>query len=114
MMITKKGYARRARKMWRWIGEKSIEREKIVTKDEYFIEKGICPIPDCWCYCCEYTNKFADDHCNECPLVWHDSDHTGECDSIKSPFYQIVSENIADYASYAKLCFAISRLPLRR
>lgn len=81
--LTKEQAIKEHRKMWGWIAEETLKREKIVCKEEYlakyFPDEDIC----CACFCCEYgkqkTNSEENIRCKFCPLDWGSDCSTTQC-----------------------------------
>ena len=75
------------RKMWKWIAEETLKREKIVCKEEYleeyFPNEDICYD----CFCCEYGKQKTNSEenieenirCKFCPLDWGSDCSTAQC-----------------------------------
>lgn len=63
---------RKHREMWNWIADKTEEYKRPVSKDEYFIEKGIFPWPKSGCFAChfDYYEGESEFACSWCPIDW--------------------------------------------
>lgn len=74
------------RKMWQWIAEETLKREKIVCKEEYLEEYFPNEVICCDCFCCEYGRQQINlgydmrYGCKFCPLDWDSSTTVMCCD----------------------------------
>ena len=64
------------RRMWRWIGLKTLKEKRCVEKYDWFDKFGL-EIICVECYCCEYVTQFSALHCDAnmprcrfCPIDW--------------------------------------------
>ena len=58
MQLTKECAITLHRRMWRWIGLKTLKEKRCVKKEEWFERFGLEWVI-CGCYCCEYAYKNA-------------------------------------------------------
>ena len=75
-LITKEWTIAEHRKMWQWIAEETLKRERIVYKKEYLEEYFPNEDIRCNCFCCEYDTKFDGNACSHCPILWGTEDVT--------------------------------------
>lgn len=85
--MTKKEAVENHRKMWKWIAEETLKREKKVFKGEYLslLYNNQYKYDDIHndCFCCEYVSQFTNDEgfcceyelqlsdpCSICPITW--------------------------------------------
>ena len=121
-LITKEWTIAEHRKMWWWIAEETLKREKIVYKEEYleeyFPDEDIC----CDCFCCEYdkqkTNSENDMKCKFCPLDWGSDCSTTQC--VDKNYLAgegnlfALWESTLDWKEAAELAKQIAELPERK
>ena len=73
MQLTRERAITLHRRMWRWIGLKTLKEKRCVKKDEWFERFKLNKVC-CECYCCEYVKQFLnippDDQCGRCPIDW--------------------------------------------
>ena len=77
MELTKKRSITLHRRMWRWIGLKTLKEKRCVNKSEWFAKFGGDVDVRDNCYCCEYAMQFLASHrddnmslCRFCPIDW--------------------------------------------
>lgn len=73
MELTKKRAITLHRRMWRWIGLKTLKEKRCVNKSEWFAKFGGDVDVRDNCYCCEYASApcFVGLPCYECcPIDW--------------------------------------------
>ena len=112
MQLTKECAITLHRRMWRWIGLKTLKEKRCVEKDEWFERfklKKIC----CECYCCEYAQQFQgpfDDRCGDCPIEWGNT----PCHDTKA-LYTLWGHKRAmkNWQEAGKLALQIAELPER-
>lgn len=68
--MTKKEAVENHRKMWRWIAEETLKRERKVYKDEYLSLLYHIQDINGECFCCEYVSQLTYDACSMCPITW--------------------------------------------
>ena len=114
MALTKEQAVKEHRKMWNWLADKTLERRKKVTKENYFREEYRNKIRICnYCWCCEYDNHHNKiDDCNECPIEWDGTDKT-KCMASSSSYNQWCKTSNDDYEIAAELARKIANLPER-
>lgn len=82
------------KKLWNWIADKSIERERQVVKWEYFAEKrkeALGTVRN-HCYLCEYVTQNGLD-CSKCPIKTTVGDQGKVlecCDGLYAEWYYTV------------------------
>lgn len=68
--MTKKEAVENHRKMWRWIAEETLKRERKVFKGEYLSPLYHNQNITNDCFCCEYVFQFTNEACSMCPITW--------------------------------------------
>lgn len=72
MQLTRERAITLHRRMWRWIGLKTLKEKSLVDKHEWFNKFELERIKSL-CYCCEYAQQIADNSslsCKACPVDW--------------------------------------------
>ena len=75
MQLTKERAVTLHRRMWRWIGLKTLKEKRCVEKNEWFKRFKLNSIA-CECYCCEYAYQLTPHpnwnaaKCDYCPIDW--------------------------------------------
>ena len=117
------------RKMWKWIAEETLKREKIVCKEEYLEEYFPDESIRSGCFCCEYGKQKTNSEenieenimckwCKFCPLDWGSDCSTSQC--MDKSFFNDNSNLFALFAKTssweeaAKLAKQIAELPERK
>lgn len=115
MKLTRKQAIKNHRKMWRWIKEKTLERRRCVSKDEYFIEHNIhdSDIPFLGCYACDYIRG---EPCEKCPIQWDGVscsvlNKRGDGQGVFSKWVTAIMDS--DFEKAAELAGIIAELPER-
>lgn len=102
--LTREQAIKEHRKMWNWIADETLKRERKVYKEEYFehFENRYPerPIYDCWC--CEYANR-----CDKCPVAWGE-DGIACGSSIYKTWFELDNHYFKAAANLARL---IAELP---
>ena len=121
-LITKEWTIAEHRKMWRWIAEETLKRERIVYKKEYLEEYFPNEDIRCNCFCCEYdkqkTNSEENIGCKFCPLDWGSDCSTAQCmdksySNDNSNLFALLAK-ISDWKEAVKLAKQIAELPERK
>lgn len=111
------------RKMWAWIADETLKRNKPVPKEEYFSEHNIGDddIPFNQCYCCDFTLSSPKRdlewvNCMACPLIWGKTE-TSTCiilekDKRSGAYYRWYTEKRSPKIS-SYLARIIANLPER-
>lgn len=121
MQLTKERAITLHRRIWRWIGLKTLKEKRCVKKDEWFKRfklNAIC----CVCYCCEYAYKNAHKEgkrsgCDSCPIDWggiscmHYKEFEDGDNGLYSLWEMTVRHN--EYKEAGKLALQIAELPER-
>ena len=117
MQLTRERAITLHRRMWRWIGLKTLKEKRCVKKDEWFKRfklNAIC----CECYCCEYARPLflyfhlGRDRCVHCPINWGgESCIDNECGDGHGLFN--LWEATGDWQEAGKLALQIAELPER-
>lgn len=116
MELTKKRAITLHRRMWRWIGLKTLKEKRCVNKSEWFAKFGGAVRSDC--YCCEYASApcFVGLPCYECcPIDWgglNCLDKVIQCDNL-GLYSRWCGTFRNDYQEAAELALQISALPER-
>lgn len=103
--MTKKEAVENHRKMWRWIAEETLKRQRKVFKDEYLSLVYEDIINDC--FCCEYVSQFTDECCSICPITWPG----GRCSGYNGLYTKFTYAGTLEQR--AELAHTISELPER-
>lgn len=116
MQLTKERAITLHRRMWWWIGLKTLKEKRCVEKNEWFERFGLERVT-CGCYCCKYSvdkayELFVYPVCDNCPIDWGGIGCEGEkeqglfslwCGAFKDGNWQ----------EAAKLALQIAELPER-
>ena len=116
MQLTKERAITLHRRMWRWIGLKTLKEKRCVKKEEWFKRFGLKTIY-CGCYCCEYARSLllyfhlGRDRCVHCPINWGGK---RDCCDGKALFALWKYEKDMDnWQEAGKLALQIAELPER-
>ena len=114
MQLTRERAITLHRRMWRWIGLKTLREKRCVRKEEWFERFGLKTIYSD-CYCCEYARQFfpysdwRNTRCFYCPIDWGvKRDCCGEGALFKLWCHEIDMEN---WQEAGKLALQIVELP---
>ena len=83
--LTKEQAIQEHRKMWNWIAEQNEKGIHYPHSDElkrqYIKEHTDYEYISCWCFCCEYDEKYnlTFRMCGRCPLDWKSSANGIQC-----------------------------------
>lgn len=103
MKLSRKQAVAKFRKMWKWIAKETKKRQKVVLKEDYFIENNIEEIPLNYCYLCSVTY----DGCDNCPVKWKEDN----CYESISEYSECLDARYAgDYRRAYEMALKISRL----
>lgn len=118
MQLTKERAITLHRRMWRWIGLKTLREKRCVRKEEWFERFGLKTIYND-CYCCEYARQFfpysdwRNTRCFYCPIDWGgESCINNECGDGNGLFN--LWEATGDWQEAGKLALQIAELPERK
>lgn len=99
------------RKMWNWIADETLKRERKVDKEDYFREhREYSQIPIHFCWCCEYCEYIEMRFCNECIIDWGFE----RCTNTHSSYRNWRQCDNYDYIEAAKYAKQIAELPERQ
>ena len=109
------------RRMWRWIGLKTLKEKRCVKDEEWFDRFRLEWIHD-YSYCCEYGEQFCDPFyfsnakCNFCPIDWGgencmDKEYEGDGYGLFSAWRKAVDSG--NWQEAAQLALYIAELPER-
>lgn len=114
--MTKQEAIENHRKMWNWIADETLKRERKVYKSEYFAEihggHRINIISDC--FCCQYDFECLKGNCISCPIIFSRLDKLRlNCMSIGSPYKHWRETYNYDYTNASIYAKIIADLPER-
>lgn len=104
--MTKKEAVENHRKMWRWIAEETLKRQRKVFKDEYLYLAYEDITNEC--FCCEYVSQFTNEACAICPITWPN----GRCGGANGLYAKFI--HAESLKQRAELAYIISELPERK
>ena len=116
MQLTKERAITLHRRMWRWLGLKTLKEKRCVKKEEWFERfklNAIC----CECYCCEYAQQFMQYHdwlnvrCFYCPIDWGGERNC--CDGKALFALWRYEKDMGNWQEAGKLALQIAELPER-
>lgn len=113
MELTKKRAITLYRRMWRWIGLKTLKEKRCVDKYEWFTRFRLGWVT-CGCYCCEYAQQITDNSpqsCKVCPVDWG----VRTCAVPGLGLYDLWRETVDfdDWQAAAEFALQIAELPER-
>lgn len=113
MQLTKERAVTLHRRMWRWIGLKTLKEKRCVEKYDWFDKFGLERIKSL-CYCCEYAQQIADNSslsCEACPVDWG----VRTCTAPGRGLYDLWCGTVKDgnWQKAGKLALQIAELPER-
>lgn len=116
MQLTKERAITLHRRMWRWIGLKTLKEKRCVWKGEWFNRFGL-KIISCACYCCEYAQQFMqypdwlNVRCFYCPIDWGGERNC--CDGKALFELWRYEKDMGNWQKAGKLALQIAELPER-
>ena len=116
MQLTKERAITLHRRMWRWIGLKTLKEKRCVRKEEWFERFGLKTIYND-CYCCEYARQFfpysdwRNTRCFYCPIDWGVRTCIAPERGLYDLWYDAVKDR--DWQEAGKLALQIAELPER-
>ena len=120
MCLTKSQTIEEHRKMWTWIGDTITKEKRIVLKYDYLEKHNIFYRLERNCFLCDYTIKYCDNYCLDCPLIFSKEDDMCSCCNEDSPYRKFLHATSGvrlkdiDYKKCAKYAYEIANLPERR
>ena len=113
MQLTRERAITLHRRMWRWIGLKTLREKRCVEKHEWFNKFELEWIKSL-CYCCEYAQQIADNSslsCKACPVDWG----VRTCTAPGRGLYDLWCDAVKDrdWQEAGKLALQIAELPER-
>lgn len=114
MELTKKRAITLHRRMWRWIGLKTLKEKRCVNKSEWFAKFGGDVDVRDNCYCCEYAKQFRL-ACRFCPIDWGGLNCTQDKYCFSEGLFILWGQAIysQNYEAAAKFALQIAELPER-
>ena len=126
MQLTKERAITLHRRMWRWIGLKTL-KEKRCVKDEEWFERFRLERIHYICYCCEYASQFlfflylnnisrvfasGGSTCNFCPIDCGGKKHRSDKQALFELWRYAIARN--NWQEAGKLALQIAELPERK
>lgn len=108
MKLTREQAIAEHRKLWNWLADETIRTKTPTPKFAYFVLKLTNDVPLFGCYCCEYTHRFLNGTCEQCPINW---EH-GHC-TLSEYKDWLTAYELNDYEFAAKYARIIANLPER-